>query len=381
MRILHCCLSCFYIDNYNYQENVLPRINREQGHEVNIIASTETFIDNKNLGYVEPLNYINEDGISVKRVAYKKIFPKFIMRKIRSYKNVYKLIEEYKPDVILFHGAAAYEIINVAKYVKKNPNVKLYVDSHEDRNNSGTNWLSLNILHRLFYRWCNKIALKSVDKVFYLSEETKEFLINIYKIPKVKLEFYPIGGTIFSFEERLKNRNEKRLELNLSDKDILLVHSGKMDKYKRTEDIVNAFCNINNNNLKLAIIGSFTEDVRKVIDPLISKNKRIFYLGWKDSSELSKYLCASDLYVQPGGQSATMQNAICCGSPIAVYPHKSYKFFLNENGYYIENVEDMKKVFNDIVLHPEKIKIMSDNSLKFAHDVLDYEKIASRLYV
>ncbi len=220
MRILHCCLSCFYIDNYNYQENVLPRINKEQGHEVTIISSTETFIDNKSIGYVEPINYINEDGIPVKRVAYIKLFPKFIMKKLRSYKGVYKLIEDFRPDVILFHGAAAYEIINIAKYKKNNPNVKLYVDSHEDRNNSGTNWLSLNLLHRLFYRWCNKIALKSIDKVFYLSEESKEFLTDIYKIPESKLEFYPIGGKIFSFEERSKNRNEKRSELDLTDRDI-----------------------------------------------------------------------------------------------------------------------------------------------------------------
>ena len=42
MRILHLCLSCFYIDGYNYQENILPRINHEDGHDVRILASTET---------------------------------------------------------------------------------------------------------------------------------------------------------------------------------------------------------------------------------------------------------------------------------------------------------------------------------------------------
>jgi len=63
MKILHCCLSQFYIDNYSYQENILPRVNKQMGHEVKIIASTETYLDNRNLEYVEPSRYYTEDGI------------------------------------------------------------------------------------------------------------------------------------------------------------------------------------------------------------------------------------------------------------------------------------------------------------------------------
>ena len=71
MKIVHCCLSCFYIDNYNYQENALPRQNKLDGHDVSIIASTETFINNTNLGYVQPSQYVNEDGIPVRRIPYR----------------------------------------------------------------------------------------------------------------------------------------------------------------------------------------------------------------------------------------------------------------------------------------------------------------------
>ena len=50
MRILHMCLAAFYIDKYSYQENILPRMHKKQGHEVQIIASVETFVDDVNLG-------------------------------------------------------------------------------------------------------------------------------------------------------------------------------------------------------------------------------------------------------------------------------------------------------------------------------------------
>ena len=62
MKILHLCFSAFYIDGYNYQENVLPRINKEDGHEVYILASTETFADNTHAGYLEPSEYVTEYG-------------------------------------------------------------------------------------------------------------------------------------------------------------------------------------------------------------------------------------------------------------------------------------------------------------------------------
>lgn len=68
MRILHLCLACFYIDGYNYQENILPRIDRENGNEVLVIASTETYVNNSELGYVEPGEYTTFDGIHVIRI-------------------------------------------------------------------------------------------------------------------------------------------------------------------------------------------------------------------------------------------------------------------------------------------------------------------------
>ena len=50
MKILHLCLANFYVDEFNYQENILPRINKLDGHEVYILASTETFINNTKIG-------------------------------------------------------------------------------------------------------------------------------------------------------------------------------------------------------------------------------------------------------------------------------------------------------------------------------------------
>ena len=62
----------------------------------------------------------------------------------------YKLIEEFEPAVILFHGCASNEVVTAAKYAADHPAVLLYVDSHEDFSNSARFCVKY-ILHRLFY--------------------------------------------------------------------------------------------------------------------------------------------------------------------------------------------------------------------------------------
>lgn len=380
MKILHFCLSCFYIDNYNYQENILPIINKMDGHEVKIIASTETFIENSKLGYIKPGKYFTKEGIEINRIPYKKYLPHFIMKKVRHYDNVYNLIDEFSPDVILFHGVPAYELITIVKYKKNNPNVKLYVDSHEDKNNSGTNWLSKNMLHKIFYKNIIKKTCDYIDKIFYITYETKVFLQEVYDIKEEKLEYFPLGSYVFNEEERIKNRNNVRIQLDLKDDDILVLHSGKMDKLKRTEEILKAFIKVKASKLKLVLIGSMNDEIMQKVKPLILSDERVSFLGWKSGHELMEYLCACDLYIQPGGQSATMQNALCCGSAAALYPHQSHKKLLNDSVFYVETIEDMKRIFENISENRQVLEDKRVQTNKIAKEMLDYKLLASRLY-
>lgn len=380
MKILHCCLSNFFIDNYAYQENILPAINKADGHEVKIISSTETFINNSKLGYLEPGRYFIKDGIEVIRVPYRRYLPHALMKKIRHYKNVYNLIEEYSPDVILFHGVPAYELLTVANYKKNNPATKLYVDSHEDKNNSARNWLSEYILHKTIYRSIIKQAYQYIDKFLYLSIETKAFLREFYEIEEDKMEFFPLGGIIIDNNKRGECRSKIRRLLGLKEDDILLVHSGKLDKLKRTEELLKAFTSVENDKLSLIIIGSIPEDQNEIIMDYTQKDRRVSYLGWKNSDELLEYLCASDLYAQPGSQSATMQSALCCGSAAMLYPHESYKYLLDDSVFYIETVDDIRNLIEEISRDRGVLEKKRVQSNKLAQEVLDYKRLAARIY-
>jgi glycosyltransferase involved in cell wall biosynthesis len=376
MKILHLMLSCFYIDNFNYQENILPRINKKMGHEVKIIASTETFINGK-LGYLESSKYYNEDNIEVVRLNYKKLLPRYFMRKIRAYKGLYKEIDKFRPNIILSHGLAFNDIKTVVKYKKKNPEVKLYLDSHEESQNSALNFISNNFLHKFLYRSYLKNVYNYVEKIFYLSPDCKRFVMEKYKVPAEKLEYWPLGGEIIKLSVKEKNKEEIVKQLNIGHNKIIFTHSGKFDKPKRTEELLRVFSQVKDDRFIMIVAGIFLEDVKLNVQKIIDMDSRIIYVGWKKGDELIKILCATDIYCQPGSVSATLQNSLCCGCTVMAYPHEGYKIFLNEEScFYVETEKDMKNVFDQISSDSSIIDTVKEKSYAITCETLDYEKIA-----
>ena len=381
MRILHLCLSCFYIDGYNYQENVLPRIHKEDGHEVRIIASTETYVDNVHYGYVEPSEYETEYGVPIKRLPYVSFGSHFVSKKIRKYPHLYEEIEAFAPDVIMSHALSYWSVLDVIRYKKDHPEVKFYADTHTASYNSGKNWLALNVLHRGLYRYLIQKALPHLEKFFYTGDGERQFALENYKVPESSMELYPLGGMILSDEEYAEKRARRRAELNVADDEILLMHSGKLDALKRTEDLLQAFAAAPGLKAKFAIIGSIPEEMKPVLEPLMAADKRVLYLGWKTGAELQEYLCACDLYCQPGSGSATMQNALCCSCPILLYPHDTYiRIYEYGNIIWVKTVEDMARAFQGLADGTVDLTALQEGSVRCARELLDYRTLAARLY-
>ncbi|MEH7344981.1 glycosyltransferase family 4 protein [Bacillus sp. JJ1532] len=379
MKILHVCLASAYTEGMTYQENFLSDQNVKDGHNVIIVSDCNKY-ENGSMVRTDAEDKILTNGIRLIRLEYDRIINTFISGKIRKVSALNSIIMQLSPDVILFHGVAGWEMLTVARYKRDNPKTKLYIDSHEDYNNSARNSISRIIQYKWFNRLIVKKILPYVDKVLCVSYESFLFLEELYHIPKNLLEFYPLGGVIIESSTRRKKRELVRTELGLKENDIVFMHSGKMSAEKRTKELLTAFKRVKNERFKLILVGSLPNTVAEEVNPLIEADERIRFLGWKNRGEIINYLCASDMYLQPGSQSATMQNAICCGCSVMLFPHKSHGPYLDNNGFYVKTVEDMVSVFQKIGENPEKLKEMSKASFKIAYELLDYRKLAARLY-
>lgn len=142
-------------------------------------------------------------------------------------------------------------------------------------------------------------------------------------------------------------------------------------------EALQAFSEVESTRLKLLTIGSIPADQKTVLDSLILKDSRINFLGWKSSRELIEYLSAADIYFQPGAQSETMQNAICCGTAVALYPYSSHQPYLKNNVFFVKNKEDYSSVFNRLLDDPTISTSMSRVSYHLAREILDYKILAS----
>ncbi len=377
MRVLHLCLSAFYIDEAGYQENHLVRQHVKDGHEVLVIASTETFDGKGGLEYKEPGSYLGSDGAKVIRLPYVKWLPHKIARKLRFHPSVYELMKDFKPEAILFHGCAGNEIVTAANYASENPNVLLYADSHEDYNNSARGFVSKNILHRLYYRNRLQTALPKIRKILCINIESMNFVAELYGVPKSRLEFFPLGGKILKQGEISDRRAKTRSRHKLPDDTFVFLQAGKMTSRKKLADSLEVFSRLEGNHLRFWIAGLLTEETKHDLTAMIEADARISFLGWKSPEELNDLLCAADAYVQPGTQSATMQNALCCGCPVIIDDVQSHKPYLDAGATLVRDRSSLLNAMQDALNWNNEQKRAT--ALIFARAKLDYQKLSKRI--
>lgn len=380
MKIVFLGLASTYTPGLTYQDNYLCTQTLADGHAVTYLSNPEKFV-NGEIVETGAEDTVLPDGLHLIRLPYVKLGLNIVTKKFRAFRGVYDILEREKPDLIFCHNLQYWSVRDVVRYKKDHPAVKFYADTHTDYNNSGTNWLSLHVLHRIFYRHLVRLVLPYLDRYFYVADECRQFSHEVYGIPNEKMEFYPLGGTLLSDGEYAAIRAKRRAELGLGENDRLYIHSGKLDALKRTDELLRAFSAVDDPHAVLAVIGSIPREREAVLLPLIAADKRIRYLGWKSGEELQEYLCAADLYCQPGSQSATMQNALCRYCPVMLYPHPSHTVDYDRGEVlWVKTQADMEAVFRSLAADPAQLAPLRENAERLARELLDYRKLAARLY-
>lgn len=377
MTILHIGIAAHFTEDMTYQDNVLTEMNQRDGHKVIYITDAYKYVDGV-LVHVGQEDKVLNNGVRLIRIEYDKVLGQTMTKKILKAQSISAYLKSINPDVILYHGTGGFSLLYVAEYVKKRPSTKFYVDCHASTDNSSRNILSW-MLNRFVHGFFLKKALPCIDKVFYVAEDAKIYLKRYYHLKEELMEWFPLGGILFTTNERERIRQSIKRELGLDEESIVFSHSGKFDSKKKTIELVKAFRKIKAENVSLLLIGTVNEDIKKAFYEEINLDQRIKYLGWKKGDELIHFLLATDMYCQPGTVSATLQNAICCGCAIMTYPWETYKVYDNGNIVWVTNMRQIEDAFNTFA-NKSKLTQMSLKSLEFAEQFLDYQKIAKRIY-
>lgn len=312
-----------FFETLQYQENLLTKYYLKQGHEVVIIASTYA-----NVFDYYAQKYDSKIAKSIEITGKLKIIKlpfKFrILNKLNKFskKSVMSILTQEKPDLIYIHDIHL-NILEATKYVRSNKNCKMIMDYHADYYNSGKNWLSINILHKIIRKYFLMQSFKYLSGIFPVVPSSTKFLNEVYGIPLSNMELLPLGADLDLAELTIK-RNPRiliREKLKIPDADIVIFTGGKLSKAKQTHKLIEALRIISNLSYHVLIIGKAETNEDYYYSSLRGKSvdmPNVHFLGWLGGDEVYDYLNASDIAVFPASQSVLWQQALSMGLPLIV---------------------------------------------------------------
>jgi glycosyltransferase involved in cell wall biosynthesis len=164
-----------------------------------------------------------------------------------------------------------------------------------------------------------------VDAFLYIGEENKAFY-QYYHVPDKKLFFTPYcvdNKRFYGEYVRLKEKKfELRKILHLPHDKVIILYVAKLIDKKRPLDLLYAYENIQSDKKALVFVGEgyLRNDMEKYVQDKGLKD--VYFIGFKNQSEISVYYAIGDIFVLPSGIGETwglvVNEAMNFGLPIVV---------------------------------------------------------------
>lgn len=388
MKIVHICLAGLYMSGWGYQDNLIAKYQKLEGHDVTVIANRYVYDEKGNYTPTDKIVEIDVNGVKIVRLAQKGDKQQKGPAERVHYIGLYETLENEKPDTIFIHNPQIMDVDDIVRYMKSHKETRLYVDSHSDYSNSGRNFLSKHILHGVFWRNRVQKLVPYTRKFYGVLPARVDFLLDRYKTPKDKTELLVMGMDDEKAEaaDRPEIIKEIRAKYNISDDDFLIVTGGKIDSAKRqTLLLMDAVKTINlsqniSRKIKLLIFGSVADELKPEFDKILESSEDIDYIGWLDADDTYPYFAAADLVVFPGRHSVMWEQVAGQGKPMIVkYWEGTTHVDLGGNCKFImhDTVEDIVRSIIDAA-EPDEYEKMTSVAQDKGPKIFSYRSISRK---
>ncbi|WP_349400305.1 glycosyltransferase [Clostridium perfringens] len=313
----------------------------------NYICFFNDFYDKKNFNVEFIFSYIEGKGI-YKIKGFCKEFIKFFKKK--------KYI-----DIIHIHMSRGFSLVREGIFVilSKIFGKKCIIHFHSGKFPS--EYKNLNLILKLYI----KLIFNICDYIICLNEEQKVLLKNISS-KKIKIIENSINNNIFN-------------NYNSESKEILFL--GKVCKEKGVYDLINAISNINEDQIKVNILGDGELENLKILIKNKKLTEKCNVLGWVNNDVIDKFLKRSCFLVLPSyheGMPFSILEAMAYGLPIISTSIGSIPKIIteNKNGFLINpgDINDLTEKIIILLKDKELRKFMSRNNKKCIDENYSMEK-------
>ena len=380
MKIVHICLCGAMTDGLTYQENIITKYHRRMGLDVTVIASQWAWNSSGKKVQVEQTNYVNSDGVKMIRLP---VLIGTVDNRLKKYKGLSRAVESEHPDILFIHDCQFLDILVLARYAKKHPEVKVYVDNHVDYSNGAHGWLSKNILHKGLWRYCANRIEPYTTKFYGVLPARVDFLKELYHLPAGKCELLVMGADDEMVQKAAvpEVRQSLRKKYSISEEDFLIMTGGKIDAFKtQTLLLMQAVQSIPEKKVKLIVFGSVIPELKEKVQ-LLADGNRIQYIGWIQAQESYQYFAAADLVVFPGRHSVFWEQVTGQGIPMLVKDWPGmHHVDIGGNVIFLENdsADEIQQEIQSLLDCPKKYQRMKAVAAEQGMKTFSYAAIAQR---
>lgn len=281
-----------------------------------LIAAKETNIEYHiagNWGYENDMERIADEkkyGIHIHQIDF--IRSPLDVRNYKAYKQLKKIVKRENYDVIHCNtpiGGVLGRL--VAKKYKVNKVIYQAHGFHFYKGSPKLNWM--------IYYPIEKWLAHYTDALITINQEDYELAKNKLKLRKKgKVYYVPgVGIDTAQYDLSVKNREEKRMELNLTENDVALISMGDLIERKNYDTAIRAIAAAKNPALQYFICGKGPEEENlKTLAESLGVSEQIHFLGFR--SDIKELLSAADIFLfatKQEGLPRSMMEAMASGLP------------------------------------------------------------------
>lgn len=392
MKIVMVCE--LFDQRLEYQENHLATFYLKAGHELTIITSTFESVGDYYAHRYNPrvprLEYTHQ-GTKIIKLPYRYNF----QNHIRAFERITDLLEAERPDMIFLHNVLP-EMVDIVAYKRRHPGCRLIVDYHGDYSNSGSSWLSINVLHKLYRKRLLDFGRPYLDMIFPITPGSRDFLHEVYDVPLGEMELLPLGVDL-AYGAKVRARQEGRAvraELGIAPDEFVIFTGGRLDFLKRTDLLIEAVRELGRQDVHLLIAGDAavgSQDYKAGLVELASGMSNVHFCGWQDRAGVYRHMDAADMAIFPASQSVLWQQALGMNLPLVVSERPGLTPGVLQDVSYMnlhDNivVMDYRKPLPPQIIaqivrlrdNPADLIAMADGAERTAQDLLDWNRLVER---
>lgn len=378
------------------QELYLARQQARQGHEVTVVTSDRFYpLPNIRERYVleglasEMLNRsagrTRHDGVTIIRLPTRFRYQDFYW-----VKGIASTLRELQPDVVFGHEPRT--IVPFFGAVEKDRLGYVYfVDVHDffHRVQNHAWWQrALRYAEYFWWRkWFVRYAFSKADCIIAVADECKKFIHQRHGVALDRIRDLPLGVDTDYFQHSDEGREKRRAELNIGERDIVLVFSGYMFRRKALETLIDVVAELQGRiRMKILFVGEIADDYQRELTTRAKNSgvaSSIIFYGFASRATMSELYSASDIAVWPGNNTLAILEAMACGLPLVIADMQLAHLAKHGNGILVPyaDVQALTLAIESLATDNERRARMGKESLRAVHELYGYDKLASTVTV